>query len=636
MNTNENNNQNNINDTDSRNLQEDSLEPVSESVSESVSDNASEAVSDNDLSDGSEDASTSVSPENTAEESDSESNSDGESNIDEILMILEKRKKEALENGDYEDNCPTRIDTDAVSSTSDSGVSDKTASSSSDKNEGAVVSFSIGGAMPVDSNTNGAVSEKGKVGEDNIAEKNKATNGSRTETTVKKPLDKQKTADENRTSNPAPKNNTSKTGSQSGGISLDDFTDNKPQNKSTKKKKCKFLLPGFVKMIIYLLVVFGISIGISIFIISVGKDVFAFGKQDKQIEVTIPEDASLKQVAQILHDNGVIEHPLIFRIYCDNKIKKSTYYTGEYLAGPQSVNSAMNFEQLLGALSVTETRGVVRVTIPEGYTLTEIADLFVEKGVFDSKKREDFIKYTDEYEADFEFLKELDEKRLPTLKDEDGSTKRSFRLEGYLYPDTYDFYVDESFESILDKLVGNFDKKFDSSFYNRCEELGLTVDEVITLASIIEGEGDSASTFSKISSVFHNRLNDTTGSFKKLDADATTLYALNIDGIERKVLIEGDINYDSPYNTRVSSGIPPGPICCPGYEAIYAALYPYEPIDAKPGVKEYLEDVNYNERTDVDFYYFITMPDRTTRFAGKTSEEVNKFNGWVAELRAAS
>lgn len=398
-----------------------------------------------------------------------------------------------------------------------------------------------------------------------------------------------------------------------GGISLDDFSEFETKSQKQKKKKpapkkqSTGLLSGISKIIIYLILVFGISIYISISTIKIANDVFAFVKPDEEITVTIPEGASTKQVAKILKENGVINHPFIYRLYTEFRISKRAYLTGEYEAGEHVVNPMMNYDKLLLELSHVETtdNSVVRIMIPEGYTINEILELFEKNGM---KKKEEFMEALQEFEYDYKFMSGLTKEELSEYR---FDTNYGYRLEGYLFPDTYDFYVDENPISVISKLLDNFDRKFDEKFYERCEELGYTVDEIITIASMIEREGNNVHDYSKISSVFHNRLKNS-ASYPFLDSDATIQYAL---GGHKAKLEKGDTDIVHPYNTYKNRGLPPGAIANPGYEAIYAALYP----ESTP------------------YYYFLSRSDGVTVYSRTYQEHqraIEESNRIDAKLKA--
>lgn len=403
---------------------------------------------------------------------------------------------------------------------------------------------------------------------------------------------------------PQPKPTTSKL--PSGGISLDDFNETPaPSKKASNPPRSTVsgvAKSGVTKLIIYLIIVIVISVSLSNAIINVGNDVFAFNKnglgkliEEENVTVVIPEGADTGDVAKILHKAGVIKYPGIFNLYANFRISKRSYLTGKYLTGEQTVNHMMNYDAIINTLSDYErsVSGTVRITIPEGLTVNETLSLLEEKGV---GKAKDFIEALQTFEYDYEFTKLLTK---DALSEHRFNTDISYRLEGYLFPDTYDFYLNENPVSAINKLLVNFNKKFEEAFYDRCKELNMTVDEVITLASLIEKEGNNATDFYYISSVFHNRLKNS-ASFPFLNSDATLQYALE----QRVGAYDVDTSYEHPYNSYINKGLPPGPICNPGIEAIYAALYP--------------EKTNY--------YYFYTKKNGTTVYSTTYEQHQNYVN----------
>lgn len=385
-----------------------------------------------------------------------------------------------------------------------------------------------------------------------------------------------------------------------GGISLDDFDELVgKRNVVQPVKKKKRHMPSALKVLIYLICVISVSIILSVTAIKVGNDVFAFVKEDKEITVNIKENADLWDVAKELEEKGVIKYPGIYRIYSGLRMDGKSYYTGNFVAGEHVLNSNLGYDKLISKLAeLTYSTEIVRVTIPEGHTVYEIIDLFVAKRVIPKDKVDEFKDKLNTAASDYDFLSDFNK-----MKDENGKIEsdRIYLLEGYLFPDTYDFYVGENLDSIIAKLLNNFGKKFEEGYYERCKELGLTVDEVVTLASMIEAEGDSAENFYKISSVFHNRLNRA-GAYPFLDSDATTLYSFQG---EKKKLDAGDNQTrQHPYNTYLNKGLPPGAICNPGSEAIHAALYP--------------EQTNY--------YFFYTNSKGETIFSNRFVDHVNAYN----------
>lgn len=242
------------------------------------------------------------------------------------------------------------------------------------------------------------------------------------------------------------------------------------------------------------------------------------------------------------------------------------YYNTPSLAGIYVYNPYKAVKSLPKATQVKyvsekDLTNTVRVTIPEGYAVTQIADLMVKKGVCQSTTA--FLKA----------VNATNTAKYPFLKGVKVSSSRCFLLEGYLYPSTYEFYKNTSPEAVLAKILSNTARKYTDTQLARAKELGYTWDQVLALASIIEKEAPVQQERTKVSSVLHNRLN----IGMRLQCDATINY------VERyiKPYITGDINrYNAYYNTYKCKGIPSGAICNPGNRAIEAAL--------KPEVSNYL------------------------------------------------
>ena len=330
---------------------------------------------------------------------------------------------------------------------------------------------------------------------------------------------------------------------------------------------------------IYIVFVLVVSGFLSYYIIVIANDVFAFVKEDDAITISLDEYATTKDLSLALHDKGVIQYPYIFQLYA-----KFRHHDDDYLSGEFTVSPSMNYDDLIYACKPrSAAREQISITIREGLTINEIIDVFVDRGI---GTREGFIDVIENHEFDYWFLNEMT----------NVSTYRTYRLEGYLYPDTYYFYTDSSEYAVIKKFLDRFNEMFDERYKESCAAVGMTVDDVITLASIIQMEAKYVSEYGAISSVFHNRLNHPsyeTAGF--LNSDATIQYALN----ERKsVLTSEDTELDSPYNTYTNKGLPPGPICNPSLDAINYAMYP----------------------DDTDYYYFVSRRNGYSFFA-HTAEE---------------
>ncbi len=312
---------------------------------------------------------------------------------------------------------------------------------------------------------------------------------------------------------------------------------------------------SLVKAVVYIVAVICVSIALSVFVIKTANDVFAFVKDDKIVTVTIPEYATMEDVANVLHDAGAIKYPWAFKLWGNLKDDDAVFIAGTY-----EIQINQNYDYLRAQFKKSIKRGEIRLTIPEGYTVDEIIELFVSNGIGTYEGFADVIQH---YDFDYRFLEDIE-----------MSTDRIWRLEGYLFPDTYNFYTDSSEVTALSKLLDNFDRKFISEYYDRCEDLGMTVDEVITLASMVEKEARYADELGDVSSVFHNRIRYRS-SFPYLDSDATIMYAIQHDtGARLETMTGEDTEYVTPYNTYKNRGLPPSAIANPGLNAIRYTLYP--------------------------------------------------------------
>lgn len=345
-----------------------------------------------------------------------------------------------------------------------------------------------------------------------------------------------------------------------------------------------------VKAIVYIIFVIIISVFLALCIINIGNDMFSFVKSDEIVEVEIPEYATLDEVANILYMNDIIRYPTIFKLYAVAK-KSDT----DFLAGTYPVNGMMNYETLLDEFKEKPETGTVDITIPEGYTIDEMIDLFVNS--YGIGTREGFVDVIQNGEFDYWFIRELEENGI-----NDG---RIYRLEGYLFPDTYQFYKASSEYTVVNKMLKRFSQIFTKEYRAQCEVMGYTVDEIVTLASLIEKEAESPSIFFTVSSVFHNRLN-TPWNFPKFESDATVAYVLSHEKGERTTVTAADLYLDTPYNTYLYEGFPPGPIANPSASAMLAALSPQT----------------------TDYYYFVAHKG-TTKFSATKAEH----DAYIAEIR---
>jgi UPF0755 protein len=301
-------------------------------------------------------------------------------------------------------------------------------------------------------------------------------------------------------------------------------------------------LKKFLIALIILFIIFLVLIGIDFY-----QKVFTpyAGYDGKAITINIKPGAAVSGIARLLNRQRIIANYYYFRIYYRLFFNHMSFKTGEY-----QFDRPMTMKEVIEKLH----QGLVvlhKVTIKEGLTIPEIAQQLADYRNLDIDIRE-FI-YLARSPASIRSL----DPRAPDL-------------EGYLFPDTYLVRKDITDQEMVQLMVHRFKDTFSNSMKWRAREINLTVREVVTLASLIEKETSSREERFLISSVFHNRLRQGMG----MDCDPTVIYALKRDNLYTGKLGWNDLKYDSPYNTRLHRGLPPGPICNPGFDSIEAALYP--------------------------------------------------------------
>lgn len=304
-----------------------------------------------------------------------------------------------------------------------------------------------------------------------------------------------------------------------------------------------------LKAIIYSFCVVTVSVVLAIGFLFCYTDYLGMFREDKTAKVKISNSDDIQQVASTLKSNGIIRSSAGFRAYIKFS-KKSGLKNGIY-----ELNSTMSYAQIVQSLRNLDNRATVKVTIPEGYTLEKIGALLEEKDVCSAK---DFLKAANSSSIEFDFQSEI-----PNNKN------RFYRLEGYVFPDTYEFFLEQSADSVVKKMLDNFDKRFNDDLRKKATGTGMSIDQIVILASIIQTESGNTSEMGKVSSVFHNRLKYGVNSSKKLQSDATVLYGTRV--IKP---VKNDAKIISAYNTYDTEGLPPGAICNPGLDAIEAAISP--------------------------------------------------------------
>ncbi len=328
-------------------------------------------------------------------------------------------------------------------------------------------------------------------------------------------------------------------------------------------------------------------------------DYTGMAKKSHEADIVIDSTMNVDDIAETLHENGIIEMPWLFKTYINMKDEAEGFLDGEY-----TVNSTMSYSNIITLLkTVRQYTNTVTVMIPEGYNAQQIGQLLEENLVC---RADDFEKYYRSKLEKYDFEEQI------TVTE-----NRFYALEGYLFPDTYEFYVIDDLpdkpsmdtsqyaKQAAEKMYSNFQNKITKKMYARAKELGMTFDEVVTLASIIQKEGTNEENMANISSVFHNRL-ENMYEYPHLQSDTTDNY---IEDVIRPNIPSSSLalyeNVITAYDTYTCEGLPAGPICSPGLEAINAALYPAETdyyyfLSSSDGVFYYASTVEKHEQNIID------------------------------------
>ena len=276
----------------------------------------------------------------------------------------------------------------------------------------------------------------------------------------------------------------------------------------------------------------------------------------EEVGFTVENGQSLTKVSNNLEAAGLIHNRSVFKYYCDFAGMGQKIQAGSY-----KLTRSMTMSEIADQLTTGDGNPIVRnITLIPGWTVKDFAEKLASDGVIADKDAFLELCKTGDAFTDYYYIADV--------KATANASKRRYILEGYLAPNTYEVCMTATDEEILRKLLSQTEAVFPADYQTRATELGMTMDEVITLASLIEKEAKAAD-FTKVSAVFHNRLKQNI----KLGSDVTIHY---ITGVRKMNLTNSDLQIDSPYNTYKYAGLPVGPICNPSAEAITAALYPDE------------------------------------------------------------
>lgn len=297
-----------------------------------------------------------------------------------------------------------------------------------------------------------------------------------------------------------------------------------------------------------LFVFIGIIILVSILMVQYIPDYLSGSFNKSAVEVEIKRGASLNTVAEDLYQKGVIKSRLWFR-YKGQDISRNIK-PGTYTIPPNS-----QLVDIYEIIQKGEQEDQIKITFPEGLILYQFAERVEQAGI---STAEEFINETNNYfmEKGYDF----------------DTTNLYYNLEGYIFPDTYYFSEDQDVSDIVDKLAETMENVFTQEYIDRAEELGLTIHDVLTIASLIEREAFNNEERERISGVIYNRLE----IGMPLQIDASVIYGLGEGKVHKTRVLYEDLEKDNPFNTYKNKGLPPGPIASPGKESIHAALYPEE------------------------------------------------------------
>ena len=358
-----------------------------------------------------------------------------------------------------------------------------------------------------------------------------------------------------------------------------------PRKGRPKRKKGEGLLgiPNMLVTVVWLALILAIGVTAGRMLWICAADVLAFGREDKPVTVTVYESDTMDDIIEKLYNGGLIRYRSLFKLYADISDAEEDIDPGIY-----DLNTRYDYHALVKMMSTSSSRTVVEgVLIPEGYTCRQIFAMLEEKRICTAQ---DLAAYAANGELkDYWFLENVER-------------GQEYCLEGFLFPDTYDFYKNSTPREVLEKLLDNFDHRFDEEMRAQIETLNANVTggsygvrEVAIVASMIEKEAAAPAEAPAIAGVIYNRLFNWEGTPAYLNIDASIVYALN----GKSDLTREDLQVDSPYNTYTHTGLTPTPISNPGLSSLRAALNP--------------ETHNY--------YYYVLNPETGMHTFSTTYEE---------------
>lgn len=363
-----------------------------------------------------------------------------------------------------------------------------------------------------------------------------------------------------------------------------------------------FGLSHLLASCIWLAIIVFIGVSLANVLWVCASDVLAFGREDHSVSISIEESDTMADIAEKLCNAGLIRYPNLFSLYA-----QLTGAREDISAGTFTLNTMYDYHALVNFMNYNSSeRETVEVVIPEGYTCAQIFALLENKGVCTTAELEEWA--SSGALDDYWFLEGI-------------ARGDRYCLEGFLFPDTYEFYLQDDPRRVLEKMLDDFDYRFNDELRSSLialnerlsgwmEDVGydqaeidahqLTTKELVTVASMIEKETANTLESYTISSVIYNRLYRWGDTPSYLNIDAAILYAL---GEHKEELTQADLQIDSPYNTYTHIGLTPGPICNPGLHSLNAALDP----------------------DDTDYYYYAMDPDVGSHHFSTSEDAHNAF-----------
>ena len=380
------------------------------------------------------------------------------------------------------------------------------------------------------------------------------------------------------------------------GFNTPEITEEKMPKKKAKKTK------SVIKRIIWIMTIIIVSFSLAFGIIYAGADFMGIGfGRGADMSMNIEMGTPAAQIAEQLKEAGAVKIPLLFRVY-----SKINGYDSQFKYGLYTFNTEAGYDTLAEMLINEGAKAEsITVTIPEGTGITDytknvngekvtvpgIGTLLEKAGVC---SKSDFMMAINDVKYESKLLKNV------------NVGKTYYELEGYLFPETYEFFAYDSEEwakLVVSKMIAESENRITDAMFKRAEELGYTMNEILTMASIIQMEsGQNNSEMANVAGVFYNRMKSS--DFATLGSSPTCYYGSNYK------------NDDGRYNTYNIEGLPPGPLCSPGIDAINAALYPTE---------------------GTDYYYFVTDKDgnfyyhKTIAEQNATIKKLQQGNNWIYE-----